>query len=290
MEIGRYYGMSDTDYHALPGISATQLKTAALHGLAELKRALDGIPTTTKAQRIGWLCHLRVNSPEDWARVAYPPAELTDGITTATGKESKRPTATAEYQRRLTEWEEQHPNAIRITREELLEVERITDALICSSCYKQCDDYEVVILFEFMGMQAKARLDGEVYMGFDHYDIYDWKFVTGTRDFGHKLIKWGYHMQAAFYLEACRAIGDQAGKFYLVGIDKETASPAYTVCAPVSQELLDIGLEQCRVWAEKIKEAKATDCWPGADSPSEWQVPTWYRHQLDQQVSDFWMP
>lgn len=284
------YDMPESEYHELPYLSATQLKRAATGSLADLRRYLDGQDVGTKAQRDGWLAHMRVNSPLDWARVAYPDEDaLCEGIKTADGKESLKPKQTAEYKRRLQQWDWEHAGAIRVTHDEFLQAERLAAALTESPCYHECSSYEVVVLFDFMGAQAKCRIDGE-YEQDGVFDLYDWKFMQGTRDFQHVLMRYGYHMQAAFYLHGYQQAGRQTGKFYLVGIDKQTADPNYTVCAPLSQDLLDLGLRECQHWYGRIVEAQQTGIWPGAESPAEWTIPAWYRSAVDLQAPVAWTP
>lgn len=274
------YDMPESEYYALPYLSATQLKIASRDGLAELRKYLDQESVGTKAQRMGWLCHMRVNSPQDWAKVAHPPQSLCEGIKTKDGKPSARPKTTAEYEKRLLEWELDNQDKIRVSEEEYLQTERITAALLESSCYQECSATEVVILFDFMGEQAKCRVDGELLLENGAYDLYDWKFVAGTRAFASKIFDYRYHMQGAFYLYAYDQVNRQPGKFYLVGIDKETCDPNYTTCAPLSQGSLELGLRECVYWHRQIQHARQTDHWPGVEPPDEWTIPGWYRSPL----------
>lgn len=282
------YDMPESEYYALPYMAATQLKIASSDGLAKLRKYLDGASTGTKAQRIGWLAHMRVNSPSDWANVMYPPASMAEGIETADGKAAKKPKQTKAYEERLIQWELEHPRAIRVTEEEYLETERIADALLRSTCYQEPTATEIVVLFDFLGEQAKCRVDGELAIGDGTYWIYDWKFVAGTRNFNSKVFDYRYHMQMAFYREAYRSLGREVPTFineegvecsrcYLVAIDKETADPSYTVCAPVSEEDMQLGLRECQYWLGRIREARASGYWPGVESPGAWRRPGFYK-------------
>lgn len=283
------YDMSEVEYHALDAISATQLKMAATGSLYDLKQYLEGQYRGTKDQRIGWLCHMKVNTPGDWERVAFPPDSLTEGIMTKDGKRALKPMQTLEYENRLRKWEEANVGKIHVTQKEYMDAERIAAALTDSLCFTECTATEVVVLFDFMGVPAKCRIDGEVEQD-GIFDIYDWKFMTGTRDFQHKLIRYGYHLQGAFYKRAYETAGRKVGKFYLVAVDKKTADPAYTVCAPMSNDLLALGGRECEYWFNRIQEAKQTNFWPAADSPGEWDIPGWYTSPTDLQTPEAWIP
>ena len=282
------YDMPESEYHRLDYLSASQLKTASRDGLAKLKDYLEGNGPETKALRTGWLAHMRVNSPSDWARVAYPPEELEEGIETADGKPAKKPRQTKEYEKRLVEWEVKNPHAIRVSRDEYETTERIAGALLQSTCYREPSATEIVVLFDFLGEQAKCRIDAELENPDGSFWIYDWKFVAGTRNFNSKVFDFRWHMQMAFYREAYRAAGRDVTSYIsddgvecsgclLVGIDKETSDPRYTVCAPVREDDMALGLRECQYWLGHIREARRTGQWPGVESPSSWRRPGFYR-------------
>lgn len=277
------WDMPETEYHQLQRLSATHLKTAATRSLADLKKYYEGEGPTSEGYWMGWLCHLKANCPQEWdKRVVYPPSSLTEGILTSDGKESKRPTQTLEYARRYNEWEEsQDRGAICVSEKDYLEAERITAALTESECYAECDAVEVVVLFDFFGEPAKCRIDGVKQVDGTLYDLYDWKFVKDTRKFWQDIWNYCYHIQTGFYEYGWKQAGMDCRHFCLVGVDKKRADPNYTVCAPMKEEDQQLGVDEALYWLGRIREARQTGVWPGAESPDYWSRPAWYRSPLD---------
>lgn len=274
-------GMPEEEYFSLKLLSASLLRTARMNGMAAARQSLMGQQPESEAMRLGWLCHLRVNQPDQWAaRVAREPEELAKGIRTKTGKDSVKPKATDEYRQRFRDWVSSQDGRICLSDETYDQVQRIAQTLLDSACYTQCDSHEVVILFDFNGTPAKCRIDGELFdRDYGAWHVYDWKFMESTRNFNWQIMKYGYHLQAAFYLEACKAVGRDNTRFHLVGINKTTCDGNDIVCAPCGQGLVELGLLECLHYHDRIKQCQLTDYWPGADSPVEWDVPRGYFFQ-----------
>ena len=277
------YGMPESEYHAIDRMSASQLKTAATQSLEKLKEYRDGQAEDKKELRIGTFCHMRVNSPSDWANVVYEPRDLIDGIETAPGVKATKPRATKEYKRRKAEWLAANQGKTIITPADYEVVDGCYHALINSPCYQLPSACEIVVLFTWQGIACKARIDAELKLAPNLYSIFDWKFMEGTVDFGNKIMRYGYHMQMAFYREAYLEAGRGVSDCILAAVDKETRSPGYTVCAPMSRRLLALGLAECQHWLHEVQQAELLDVWPGPpprpegiESPDEWDIPRWY--------------
>ena len=273
-----HYDVGDSDYYGdRSRWSATLLKSAAVNGLASAKAILDGVDKGSKAMREGWLAHLAVQFPDEFNRkCVVPPEDLKEGIKNADGSEPKYPERTKQYGLRVSEWEDANPNVFRVTAKERKDTLEDREALHKSTCWRDQDHQEAVVYFQFEGMSYKCRIDGICNNPDGSVALYDWKFVSGTRDFHSKIFRYGYHMQGALYTYAMQEAGFDVDGFYLVGVDKQTRDPAYTVCAPLSQDAIDLGLSECSKWHKRIEYSIATDYWPACEAPEEWGIPKWY--------------
>ena len=277
-----FKNMSDSDYYGdKTRWSASMLKSARVNGLASVKAMMEGEDKGSKAMREGWLAHLAVQFPVEFGeKCKVPPPDLKEGITNADGSTPKYPERTKAYAEAKTKWEMENPDIVSVTQKEMDATIKYREALWNSPCWRECDEQEVAVHFVFENAAYKARIDGIAYNDDDTVSLYDWKFVSGTRDFGSKIFRYGYHMQGALYTHAFELAGYKVKGFYLVGIDKQTADPSFTVCAPLSQSALDTGLEECRTWHNNILTSMATGYWPSVDSPESWDVPGWYEERM----------
>jgi hypothetical protein len=269
------YNMPEEEYHSLNRLSASLLKTGYCSGsLSEVRKYMQGNSKSSKALRLGWLSHMRVNCPHEWSeKVRCPEADLIEGILTSKGEPAKDPLRTSSYAKRKQEWIASNPGKIIVTQDELDACESYAFALMRSECYKKPTNTEVTVLFSFHGEPAKCRIDAEIQLpGTDAYDIYDWKFVRTVKDFGYQIHKYGWHLQAAFYKYAYEEAGRIVRGFHYVGIDKTNPYPEYTVCAPMCQDFVADGMQECINWQYLISKAKKYDYWPASVSPQKWEA------------------
>ncbi len=273
-----FQGMKEEDYYGDKSrMSASLLKTAKVNGLASARKMMLGQDKGSKAMREGWLAHLAVQFPDEFdVKCQTPPEDLKEGILNADGSAPKYPERTKAYAKAKTEWEINNPDIIPVTKKEMEATLSYREALWGSPCWRECDEQEIVVHFDFEDREYKARIDGIAVNDDGSVSLYDWKFVAGTRDFGSKIFRYAYHMQGALYSYAFEQAGYVVDSFFLVGVDKQTCCPSYTVCAPLSKEALDLGIRECRTWHEAILCSIATGYWPSVESPDKWEVPSWY--------------
>lgn len=284
------HGMQDEDYYTTSDgrLTATMVKLAATKNLYAVKQYLDGTEEPTDAMRMSWLCHLKALEPEVWrAKVVHPPDSILEGILTKDGKQAAKPKSTSEYKARLQAWEFEQGDKITVTKEEYDDVTQIVDAYEQSDCHRLPTETEVAILYEFEGIPMKSKLDAVVDYGFG-VDILDLKFLRTTKGLVRSVFKYGYHIQMALYREAARCAGLNPDSMVIGGIDKTTRSARDVVCSPMSEEALELGLEEAAYWVKRIKHCMKTGIWPGNEAPLEITVPDWYRPSFlfDQAIDD----
>ncbi|ARD42500.1 PD-(D/E)XK nuclease-like domain-containing protein [Actinomyces gaoshouyii] len=99
-------------------------------------------------------------------------------------------------------------------------------------------------------------------------------------DFGRLAAQYGYHLQAAWYLEAVRAVTGVEASF--VHVVQETTPPYLVSVVQLNAEALQVGAEQADRARRLYANCQATGQWPGytpAVHPAH--LPGWYLAQHD---------
>lgn len=112
----------------------------------------------------------------------------------------------------------------------------------------------------------------------------DLKTTTDARPdaFSRSIMNYGYHMQAAFYVDNYEWItGKQLDDFVFIVVESE--SPYAVKMYRLGQESYAIGREQYRNSLLKYHECRATDFWPAYESQGieEISIPQWAINQYD---------
>ncbi len=115
---------------------------------------------------------------------------------------------------------------------------------------------------EETGLLCKARID----MHRPTWDgIGDLKTTmhAGPRDdqFPRSIKDYGYHRQAAFYLDGCKAVGLPAKSFMVFPVEKE--APFVANAYQVSTETVELGRDQIRRNLKVFAACTASGHWPG---------------------------
>lgn len=110
---------------------------------------------------------------------------------------------------------------------------------------------------EFTGLELKARLDlvGEKY-------VYDLK-TTGDASADHfykSVTDFGYHRQAAYYLDAAKAAGHPAEKFIFIAVEK--TAPHFVQTFELDEAFIARGRLENEVNLNVYKACKASGDWP----------------------------
>lgn len=123
---------------------------------------------------------------------------------------------------------------------------------------------ELSLLWDGLGPLAKSRFDK--YVGPAGL-IIDFKTTrdASPKAFSRAIYQFGYHRQAAFYLEAARSLGMPAERFIILAVEK---TPPYACAAyELQDEALSAGMGEILTLMDAYKTALETDTWP--DYPDE---------------------
>ncbi len=120
------------------------------------------------------------------------------------------------------------------------------------------------------GLRCKCR--------FDKWDrencrVVDLKTSADVCEFQSSIGRFGYHRQAAFYVDAAKAVTGKDHAFCIVAMDK--SQPFAVRAAPLSNDSIVAGRNQYQRLLGVLQECEASSSWPGPPDPATWDAPEW---------------
>lgn len=231
---GIYPGIDMEIYHRWDAASNSRL-TQLLRSPAHLKAYMEGAWRETDAQRIGRAAHTAILEPD----------LFTSRYVQGSG-EARRSNAAKEAWAAL---ELQYGVGNVLKPDEYAGCLQMRDAIhsrrAAANLLKGIDRVELSILWsdEATGTLCKGRLDGYS-PAMPGGVIVDLKSTedASPRAFERSIHKWGYHRQAAHYLEGAKQLGLPAESFVVIAFEKE---PPYAVAVyRIIEGALDAGAQQ----------------------------------------------
>ena len=239
------YGLPFAEYLKAPRISQSALKHFE-KSPAHYKASLTIEDKDTKDKRIGRAVHCAVLEPNEFNnRYAVYPEKL-----------DKR---TKEGKALFAEFEE---SAIG---KEILSLEEYETAI---NCAKSVTDHETVkslmskghpevsIFTELEGVPVKCRLDW-----YRENIILDLKTTddASPQGFLRSIFKYGYHIQAAWYMDCCSQAGLPVTNFILVAVEK--TAPYAVGIYELDDLSIERGIELYRCYLSQYKECTESNDW-----------------------------
>lgn len=240
--------LPDADYHKLGDLS----HSGAIDLLVSARRyrhRRDNPTSATAAMRLGTAVHAMVLQPSlvrDLVR-----AEPDVNKRTKAGKEEL-----AEFTADLP------PGCVVVSPADYRKAQAMADAVfdhpIAGPMIHDATDRELTIRWERDGIPLRARLDLIAPWG-----VAD---VKTTRDanrrwFNRAAARFGYHVQAAWYLEAARAAGLPCDCFRLLCV--ESVEPYDVIVYEVGEDMIQAGEAQMRAALRVYAECMVSGVWPG---------------------------
>jgi exodeoxyribonuclease VIII len=268
--------MDNESYHRHPAVSKSRLDAIARSPLHYWAKHLDPNrwpAEATPAMVIGSAVHTSVLEPDEWdATYAVTPAGINrrtnagkaewDVFTTAAGSRTVISREDADLVGKITEGVFAHPAAGGLLG--------LPGKAETSLFWKDAET----------GLECKCRPD---YLLDDGSTIVDLKTTENASpaDFMQSIIKFRYHVQAAWYLHGVeQATGKRPEQFVFVCIEKRLPfACAVYVAAP---EMVQIGWDTARANLNRLAECMAADAWPGySDQVELINLPAWMRPKAD---------
>lgn len=252
--------MTEREYRAADGINKSTLWEMR-RSPAHYKYSLENPPEDTPALRFGRALHSAILTPSAFKREVVVAPEINQR--TKAGKE--------EY----AAWLSSVPaDATILTPAEMQTLKDMVNAYKGSSearALLKGSKREVPLFWNDreLGLKCKCRVDA-----ITPEAIIDIKTTTdaSTDAFRRDALKYGYHVQAAHYLEAAMAKRGKLPDWYFIAIEKK---PPYGVHVMKAEPgFIDYGaFERIRL-LEKVKDCMESDTWPSYQQGSI-EIPDW---------------
>jgi hypothetical protein len=278
-------GIPATEYHAHDSLSASGAKLLLPPSCpAKYRAKMDAEPEHKGVWDFGKVVHTLVLGDGEDFEVVYKvtrdkqrvPAE--DYATKSAAEHAAEIRAAG----KVPIFEAQHATAVAVA--ESVKRHRIAAALFASGKAEQSAFWSD----PRTGVQRRARFDWlpDKVEG-RRLIVPDLKTARSAEPwtFGRAAADYGYAMQAAWYLDAVRALGlDPDPAFVFVVVEKE---PPYvvTVCQ-LDDEAMHVGRSLNRTALRIYAECKATDTWPGySDDIATVSLPGYFIHRSEEIAS-----
>ena len=240
------------EYHARPGVSASQLKELALSPVAFYHRYIVGEapPKSSDALSFGTLLHLWGELRDElfWPRTRIAPADVL--------------TATGQFGKAAKEWQKTLPaDAIPLSPSDhqklWLQTRQILANKASRDLIEQSVDREFNVAWKWFGHDCRCRVDGATEKVF--YDFKTTSDVEPRYTFHSSVKKWRYDLQAAMYGAAAVAAGWPAHS--MVFVITSTVYPYHCHVARLPDALVAKGRRRCLALLEELQRRKEWDCW-----------------------------
>jgi hypothetical protein len=249
------FKVEDEAYHGGPGLSSTRLKKI-LRSPAHAK----AVQVETPALALGRAVHCAVLEPEKFATF-YVQRPDVDGRT----KEGKA--ARAEFEASLS------PEHVIISAADAEMIAGIARSLAQSATFASLVEGAAFELAAFSPTVVEYGHEQSRYAGKSHVIrkakadlinatcIADLKTCEDANDFQRSIVRYDYHVSAAYYLDVfSEVLGEEIHNFVWIAVEKK---PPYGVRFYVaSSNMLKIGRQKCHQALATYAQCEATGIWP----------------------------
>jgi len=257
--------MTEQEYRSHPGVNKStlwEIRKSPMH----YKYALENPTEDTPALKMGRAIHMAVLQPEEYCK-EY--AIIPSGIDRRT-KEGKQ---------FMAEWSEKHAGQEWVTEEENQEIVSIANAVYQQSggILDGCET-EVPLFWDDprTGIACKCRVDAmketkDAFIMIDLKTTADAEIGAFTRN----AVKFGYHVQAAHYINGVRANGLNHGKpimWYFLAVEKKKPYATHLIAA--DEGLIDEGRFRLMGLMDRLDKCLTSGFWPGYGT-SVMEMPAW---------------
>ncbi len=261
------HSMSFEQYTAAAGVSNSMLRILSTRTPLHLRCWMTGEKQEpTAAMRFGTLTHRAIFEPDTVKDAFYVKP---DGMkfTTKDGKS----------------WQDEHNDRPIISAEDSFSIMKMIAAVhghpIASRLLANARFEASIFAEDEHGTLRKARTDilpagGNILPDLKTCDS------AAPDDFTKSIGNYGYHRQAAYYLDACKLAGMEFSAFVLIAVEK---TPPYAVaCYQIEPMAVTLGRAQYERDLKTYRECVASDKWPGyPERISALSVPTWMQRELE---------
>lgn len=256
--------MSWDDYFAHPALSSTGARLLLSSTPAHYRY---GDPIEGKALEIGRAIHMLVLEPDVFAR-AYRIMEKPSGTGMKAAKESILNEAVADGVTVLWQDDAEMVLAMResIWRSDIAR-KMLERAQLEQSILWECPEF---------GIPMKARLDVSFVLPSGGVMIFDLKTCRCARkqEFERTIYNYGYHVQAATYMEAAEAVDMDPRSFVFICAEKQKPFPV--ALYELDSNAIELGRDYLRKAKRIYADCLASGVWPAySDKIEPISIPEW---------------
>lgn len=192
------------------------------------------------------------------------------------GNQYDSPRLSSAWKEAVQECQELNPGLRIIEREDYSQALRIVDAIrdndLADEYFEHGSKFEVAIVWDdpATGLRCKGRMDA---WRSTAGQIGDLKTSKDISNFPSNIARFGYHRQAAFYIDGMKILTGETNDFTLTAV--EVGSPICVLAAPMSDEAIEVGRDEYKTFLKQIAESKKSEVYPGYENPGEWRLPSW---------------
>lgn len=269
-EPGVYYDIPSADYHTWDAASSHRL-SLMLRSPAHCRAAIDCPPEPTDAMRLGEAVHYATLQPDLFAKRYVVPPKV-DRRTKA-GKD--------EFQL----FEAANADKQFLSADEWAQCQAISRAvwshLSAGPLLKGDVKQEVSLVWQDQqhDLLCKGRID---LFNAKYSALVDLKTTAdaGPDNFERSIYDFGYHRQAAFYMDGWAACGMKATRFVFVAVEK---SPPFAVAVyALDQTAIDAGRKELRAMLATYAMCQRTGEWPGySPKVQSIGIPAWAYKRIE---------
>jgi hypothetical protein len=268
---GIHCGLSFEEYRKINAVNNSSLGSLS-RSPRHYKLAQDSEPG--KSLQIGSLVHCGALEPQALAeRYAVVPAfHLDPDNVTAQGKATTSQNTTY-CKQRTRDFLHENKGKDAVPAEWYAEAMAMIEALAADQVASELlstERTELTLVWhdEPTGLRCKARLDAVTDIA-----IVDLKTTRELESFHLSFYSYKYHRQMAHYQSGWAHLTGEILPAWVVAI--ESAPPYCVQAAPVSDDAIALGLHQRDRLLQLLQVCIETDHWPGPESPTAWDVPSW---------------
>ena len=268
---GLYPGMTREEYDACDAMNQSTLKHG-LKSMSALKAAMDKPSEPSEAMEFGTLVHTCILEP-DAVEQRYYVWDKSDahGSSKAGIAEKKAAYKAAGDRTVVLKSDYEKARQACVLLEQTTHAMNLLDPDLIHECAAIWWD------LEHGGVWCKALIDGYLPGRW----IVD---IKTTRDaspqgFQRSIVRYGYHIQAAFYRDAIwMAAGNEIFlPYYIIAL--ETSDPPQLAVYHMSDDAIDIGRQEYQRLLDEYAACKRHDIWPSyATDIQEITLPPWAMH------------
>lgn len=227
-----FYRIDHEAYHHGPGISSSDIK-AALVSYGHYRMKKNGVFSETAAMAFGTAFHMAILEPELFTKSYITPPKFGGHPNSAGHKHEK------------SAWTLENLGKEIISEKERELIEKMEMAVRCHPAFDSYRNYTSELMGLHLGMKCKMDLFGG--------EIVDLKTTecASEDEFDRAVLKYGYHISAAYYREIVRRLTGEVLPFVFIVAEKK---PPYGVAFyELPEEYLAAGLRLAFAGLKRIE-------------------------------------